>query len=260
MTGVGRWGVMRPTKHNPEWKTDSSWLHWDQNPWTEPDFCRVQAIVCLTDNTITSGGFACVPGFHRRFQKWGQDHPMGTLEVGGKVVNETYGAGQPFPVPLDDPIQKDVTRVTAPAGSAVIWDSRLPHQNFPNTDEHAFRVVHYTMMQFRDENTIAQRKREYNQKRVLMDVMGKTGPRFPHHLSATGKFVHGLDEDRPELLEQSLKTCGVEDVSTFIEAAGLVREAGRLEEEGDVNGAIRKHQKSIAIFPEIEEWHQVIFG
>lgn len=27
-----------------DWQTESRWLHWDQNPWEEPDFVRVQGV------------------------------------------------------------------------------------------------------------------------------------------------------------------------------------------------------------------------
>ena len=68
MSSLGRWGVMRPSGYNSQWKTESNWLHWDHNPWTKPGFSHVQAIICLTDSTPTSGGFACVRGFHKKFR------------------------------------------------------------------------------------------------------------------------------------------------------------------------------------------------
>jgi hypothetical protein len=57
---------MRPTKDvkyldgnvrdKPEWKSKKNWLHWDQNPWQEPDFVRVQGLVALTNTPISRGG------------------------------------------------------------------------------------------------------------------------------------------------------------------------------------------------------------
>lgn len=257
---VGRFGVMRPSKNNPEWQTESSWLHWDQNPNTQPGFYRVQCIVCLTDSTVTSGGFVCVPGFHRQFRAWGEQHPVGSVVVDGKVINETFGTGQPFPVPQDDPCQKQAVRVIAPAGAAVLWDSRLPHQNFPNTDVSAFRVVHYTNMKIRDDESVKERRRLLHQKRVIMDLLGEEGMRFPHHLSTTGRYVYCLEEE-PLSLEEILRHFGVEDnVDSLREAAKLVREAGKSEERGDMAAAIKKHQSSLRLFPAIEEWHEAIFG
>lgn len=31
MSSLGRWGVMRPSGYNSQWKTESNWLHWDHN-------------------------------------------------------------------------------------------------------------------------------------------------------------------------------------------------------------------------------------
>ena len=256
---MGRLGVMRPTRVHPEWQTESSWLHWDQNPNTQPGFLRVQCFVCLTDNTATSGGFACVPGFHERFRAWGENHPMGTLfTVNGRVIDETFGEGQPFPVPPNDPCQAEVVRVVAPAGSAVFWDSRLPHQNFPNTDDAAFWIVHYCMMKVKDDDSVRERVQLMTQTRILVELWGEEGPKFPHHLSEEMRFVHCLDET-PQTLEDALQEIGVEDENGLREAAKLVREAGELEERGAMYAAMKKHQSSERLFPEIENWHNAIF-
>ena len=259
MASVGRFGVMRPTLNHPAWRTAASWLHWDQNPHTQPGFFRVQCIVCLTDNTATSGGFACVPGFHREdFEAWGKAHPLGSVVVDGKVLDKSYGTGQTYPVPVDDPCQARVVRVVAPAGSAVLWDSRLPHQNFPNTDATAFRVVHYSMMQIKEHEVARERRRLLEQKRIIMDLLGQGGLRFPHHLSKTARLVNCLGET-PQTLEEALQEFGVEDANHLREAAKLVLEAGELEEQGETYEAIKRHQKSVRLFPDIEEWHEAIF-
>lgn len=257
--GNGRLGVMRPTREHPEWQTESSWLHWDQNPWTQPGFYKIQCIVCLTDSTATCGGFACVPGFHKRFRQWGQENPMGTLMVNEKLIDETYGDAQPFPVPSDDPCQCQVVRVLAPAGSAILWDSRIPHQNFPNTDDKAFRIVHYCNMKVWDEESARERRQLLTQKCILMELFNEEGPRFPHHLSQTARLVNCLDRT-PQTLETMLEKCEVEDANGLREAARLVLEAGEAEERGETSEAIKKHRSSMRIFPEIEEWHNAIFS
>lgn len=68
-----RHGVMRPTAEHPEWRTEANWLHWDQNPWCQPGFNQVQCLLCLSDQTPTSGGFLCAPGVHRAFARWGEE-------------------------------------------------------------------------------------------------------------------------------------------------------------------------------------------
>ena len=76
---LDRFGMMRPTvfgtggeSETPrkEWQTTGEWIHWDQNPWLEPDFVRIQGVLALSDHTATSGGFHCVPGFCAQWQMW----------------------------------------------------------------------------------------------------------------------------------------------------------------------------------------------
>jgi len=135
-----RYGMMRPTKgikmkngnivDKPEWKTKSNWLHWDQNPWQEPDFVRVQGLLALTNAIKTSGGFHCVPGFAPNFKKWSIDNVDKRSK--GSLIN----------VPANDVIRTQIQPITLRKGSLLIWDSRTPHGNFPNDDSH-FRVVQY---------------------------------------------------------------------------------------------------------------------
>lgn len=257
--GLSRYGVMRPTGCHPEWKTDESWLHWDQNPWSQPGFYKVQSFVCLTDSTELSGGFVCVPRFHRRFKQWGQDNPQGTVWSGGRPVDLTYGDGQPFPVPKDDPCQSETVRVLAPAGSMVFWDSRLPHQNFPNSDDSAMRVIYYTNMSVREERSAAEHQKLLEQKCAVMEALGQRGARFPHGLSATGKLVHCLPERFGSEEGCTLLPDDV-DKSKLHEAIKLVAEAGEAESGGNTALAIRLHRKSMQLFPDIEDWHGAIYA
>eukprot|EP01102_Stenamoeba_stenopodia_P009164 TRINITY_DN2690_c0_g1_i1.p1 TRINITY_DN2690_c0_g1~~TRINITY_DN2690_c0_g1_i1.p1 ORF type:complete len:298 (+),score=60.44 TRINITY_DN2690_c0_g1_i1:74-895(+) len=87
---LDRYGLMRPTKvripkadgsegfdveEHPEWKTEEHWVHWDQNPWTEPNFRGVQGVLALSEHNETSGGFHCVPCFaEQEFKTWGGHH------------------------------------------------------------------------------------------------------------------------------------------------------------------------------------------
>ena len=260
MSSLGRWGVMRPSGYNSQWKTESNWLHWDHNSWTKPGFSHVQAIICLTDSTPTSGGFACVPGFHKKFKHWGEAHPMGSLVVNGKTINETYGDGQPFPVPSDDPCQQEIIQALAPAGSMILWDSRLPHQNVPNIDNEAFRVVFYCNMVVATDTVLEERRKLLVQKRILMDLQKDSGSgnRFPHNLSELGNQVLGWTESTVELSE-ALCEFGIVDTEAFLKASRLVKEAGISEEEGDISTSIRKHQAALRAFPDIETWYNVIF-
>lgn len=264
MSSLGRWGVMRPSGYNSNWKTDNNWLHWDHNCWTKLGFSHIQAIICLTESTATSGGFACVPGFHKRFEQWGMDHPMGSLQLlvnnGNKEIDESYGEGQPFPVPVDDPCQEEVVQVLAPAGSMILWDSRIPHQNVPNIDDTAFRIVFYCSMVIPTKSILEERRRLLMQKRILMDLQNSPGKRFPHNLSELSIQLHGWTESNNIPLTDALVEFGIDDRESFLGAARLVREAGMAEEDEDIQTSIRKHQKALRLFPDIEAWHNAIFG
>jgi ectoine hydroxylase-related dioxygenase (phytanoyl-CoA dioxygenase family) len=56
------------------WRTTETFLHLDQNPLLDPEFCRVQGILNLKDNKLDDGGFQGVPGSHKQFKEWGTKH------------------------------------------------------------------------------------------------------------------------------------------------------------------------------------------
>ncbi len=76
---LDRFGLMRPTLFGTgseseilrkDWQTTGEWIHWDQNPWEETSFVRIQGVLALSDHTATSGGFHCVPAFCTHWQAW----------------------------------------------------------------------------------------------------------------------------------------------------------------------------------------------
>jgi len=174
---IGRHGIMRPTKNiklpdgtftsKPHWKTASSWLHWDQNPWREPDFVRVQGLLTLTEHTPTSGGFCCVPGFQREFKQWGEGHPIESVQGAAWAHGLIY-------VPEGDPVQGRKCKVLMKKGSLLVWDSRLPHQNYPNDDD-TWRMVHYCTYVPVDPEQAKEKQAELNGK----ILQGVTGTKFP---------------------------------------------------------------------------------
>jgi len=154
----GHFGMMRPTKNipikeqeetidRPQWKTNAYWLHWDQNPWKEPGFVRIQGILALTDCDEDTGGFHCVPGFVPHFKEWAQS-----------CIDQMTDAQLVY-IPLHDPMRKGVQKLTMKRGSLLIWDSRLPHGSFPNNND-KFRVVQYlTAIKAEENNEILKQKR-----------------------------------------------------------------------------------------------------
>lgn len=249
---AGRWGVMRPAADRPEWRTEESWLHWDQNPWSEPDFARVQCFACLTAQTPTSGGFLCVPGFQERWRAWGAAHPEGTVLDGEKVITREYGENQPFPVPRDDPAWGEAARVLAPKGSLVCWDGRLPHQNFPNTG-HDFRVVHYLKFWPARPAAVEARRQALRRKLFVLRAVGRFSDEFfPTRLTPLGRRVLAVPDDDDH--------GGAAADPRLLEAIALTVQAGEEELRGDLAASVQKFRSAHRVYPEIESWHEAIFG
>ena len=64
--------AFRPPSICPRWRTLSSWWHLDQNKFgrmQRDGRAAVQGFVSLTDQSLTTGAFASLPGTHRRFDE-----------------------------------------------------------------------------------------------------------------------------------------------------------------------------------------------
>jgi hypothetical protein len=166
---IDRYGVMRPTKNvkfsqdEPskdieKWKTVEKWLHWDLNPWkvskkSSPSFdennfnflsenndnymepFKVQGLIALLDSREEDGGFLCVPGFHTYLEEWAQEN----IEIAAPERSNFVS------VPKKDEIQSFARRIPMRSGSLIIWNSNLPHCNYPNNSEN-FRMNQYIKM------------------------------------------------------------------------------------------------------------------
>jgi hypothetical protein len=253
-----RWGLMRPTANNPEWKTEEKWLHWDQNPWTQPDFGWVQAFAQLSDSTGESGGLLVVPGFHKEWTKWGLEHPMGTVYHKGEKITDQYGRGKPFPVPEDDPAHFAVRRVLAPAGSFVLWDSRLPHQNFPNTSADQFRYVMYLSYESRTRNLeLFEETKDRNIKQVqVMHALGKNDGYWLHQLTELGAEIIGA----PTQEKCQLAITEVDQDEDLQKAIMLTVESGEAELAKDLDLSMKLQRRAEKMYSEIGRWHCAIFA
>lgn len=195
---LDRYGVMRPTvladgTEREDWLTEQSWLHWDQNPWSQPGFFGVQGLLALSDSTDDSGGFVCVPGVHAdgRFAEWAAAHPPrkgGVIRVGE-----------------DHPINAEAEKVTARAGSLVVWDSRILHANFPNRSNR-FRLVQYlTYMPAGEGNFTAEKLAD----RLLLWVTDESAKRAAN--ARGGAAESPLEYDFPAPLDElGLRLIGAE--------------------------------------------------
>ena len=251
---IGRFGVLRPTKNvklssgelvdKPEWKTKESWLHWDQNVWSEPDFCQVQGFVALTDHTIKSGGFACIPGFHKEFKEWGENHPVDTIEGGSTTQVPCF-------LPSDTPLKERVRAITMPKGACIIWDSRLPHQNYPNDNE-SFRMVQYIKYSKAESGDVFLKKKTNLVEKLKSGIGGDV---FPNVLSLLGMKLVGLvdwndnDSTRESILQELKKDNLSEKDKQALEYLSI---AQNLENNNEPMKAVEYYRKAIRLNPDIE--------
>ncbi len=142
-SSMDRFGLMRPTKSNPSWATETGFVHWDQNPTHEPEFERIQGILTLSDHTATSGGFHCIPGSHLWFKSYGEK----VINLPGKLV----------PVKAQCAVKNHLFRIPARRGSLIIWDSRTAHGNWPNQRSYEWRKVLYMTFFQRPKDPLAQK-------------------------------------------------------------------------------------------------------
>jgi len=166
MVNNDRYGLFRATKdpeaddgYRASWFTDYN-LHLDMNPWnyleeknnssideilgsltykrtqdfiTENNYVKnlwekeisIQCLINLADNREEDGGFQLVPGFNHHLVEWAKD----TKER----LFPSYGKRNTFIVlPKKEPFFKNAIRITARAGSIVIWNQTVVHGSRPN--------------------------------------------------------------------------------------------------------------------------------
>lgn len=151
------------TVQRPEWASLSDWVHIDLNPFTgqvssfgftstgtqhttrgfdNPFVARaaflkrigpgcpppaVQAILAAADCPVSVGGFHAVPSFHHLAHSWAVLHAHTCLTANTSMDPATVQ------LPESDPLRAHVQQFPLEAGSLLIWNSLLPHGNFPNT-------------------------------------------------------------------------------------------------------------------------------
>lgn len=237
-----RYGFMRPTKNilmrdgskvdKPEWKTQSSWLHWDQNPWDQPGFQSLQGLLALTPHTLQSGGFTCVPGYHKEMDRWAQNYERSTVSSNKSDIVMV-------PKDCDDILSRTVPILMQP-GDFLVWDSRLPHCNYPNSgsEPRACQYIRY------EAPTDEERQLKAEQLNLRLAISQENGLSqkndFLDHLSPLGKSL----------------TCA-EQLSEYsdVELEGIreVCQARQQEADGKMPEAISHYRNAISLFPKLDE-------
>ncbi|CAF0880201.1 unnamed protein product [Adineta steineri] len=240
IVNITRAGLMRPTKNiffsslnktedREEWKTISEWLHLDMNPLTgrattygfehvgeghfdsskDPDAAinnpinngmrirKLQGILALADCREEDGGFHAVPGFQHFIETWTKQNKQICIDA-----NES-GDPTTVQIPQDDPIRQYIQRMPIRKGSLLVWDSRLPHGNFPNNSS-SMRIVQYLHMA------------PVNDEAIRPFPLSKDDLPSTFHLTDLGKKLYGFkswesniakkrfrEERNPQVLERA---------------------------------------------------------
>jgi hypothetical protein len=124
------WMTVDRVSFNPperdNWKFTAPNLHWDTTLAPPVPF-GVSGLIYLTDTNAEQGAFTCVPGFHRRIDRWVSELPPGADPRTQDL--ESLGA-----VPI-----------AGKAGDLIIWHKALPHGSRPNSATRP-RIVQYLSM------------------------------------------------------------------------------------------------------------------
>jgi ectoine hydroxylase-related dioxygenase (phytanoyl-CoA dioxygenase family) len=217
ITNIDRFGIFRPTKKHPEWKTTRN-IHLDMNPvyWYEsPDAhedddlvnsltydsplhfilennvvgsrasaygkkVHIQGLINLEDNRDEDGGFLVCPHVHARLAE--------VTKQKLELWRNQFGDKNKFCVLPEDgneDIHRLATRVTARAGSLVFWSQLSPHGSAPNNSSN-FRYAQFIKMFPASSLSPARAKlRSTAVKKMLENADVK-------ELSDLGKRTHGL--------------------------------------------------------------------
>ncbi|XP_028417194.1 putative phytanoyl-CoA dioxygenase [Dendronephthya gigantea] len=173
--------ILRPAEMVEDLEYTQSWFHTDQSPKKKGFHC-VQGVLNLEEAFTEDAGFACYPGSHSLHQELFQR-------------NNEYNSEMDFNIISKDDLEwvehnKGLvpTRIPAPKGSFVVFDSRLLHCNVPANvprQNPRWRYTLYICMTPRawaDQNTLQARVKAFRNQQMTTH--------WPHHL--------GLFPDDPD--------------------------------------------------------------
>jgi len=109
-------------------------IHWDIDTGLDPIPVNVQGVLSLSDSTLETGGFQCIPEIYRNFDEWVKTQPPD---------RNTWRPG------IDG---FEVVQVETRAGDLLIWDSLLPHGIRPNRSNRPRLAQYITMFPAQEDN------------------------------------------------------------------------------------------------------------
>ncbi|MCG3461461.1 phytanoyl-CoA dioxygenase family protein [Xenorhabdus bovienii] len=144
---------------NDDWKYEG-FIHWDIDVSKRPLESKIQGLLSLTDDDGNSGGFQCVPGFHKVIYEW--------------LSKQPEGYNSRFP----DTTGMKIVSIPLKAGDYVIFHGALPHGNKPNISDKPRLAQYFCCFPRTDltEQQIAERIAAYKQGLPTTSITGKPFP------------------------------------------------------------------------------------
>ncbi|GEM74120.1 phytanoyl-CoA dioxygenase family protein [Vibrio sagamiensis] len=194
---MDRAAVKVPCRYDlPQYGNDKNKMHWDYDVRTLKAPCY-QGLIYLVDTEKEQGAFGCIPKIYKKIvNKQIDDNSFfDRSEVNGLFLEDVCH--------FED---SEIERISAPKGSLIIFDSRLPHGNVC-THHNQPRFVQFITMYKADSKehvpallyqTKQQRIECYQQSRPPEWLRGWNGqldpePHSPYPLSDLGKKLVGID-------------------------------------------------------------------
>ncbi len=176
------WVRLDRASFKPPWRSekpdlkDDSDIHIDSYP---EDVClpRLQGILYLTDTAENQGAFSCVPDLYKNKAALKNRHSL--------TFSKPEMAG------------KELIPVAAPAGSFILWDSRLPHCSTVNRSQQPRLAQYISMFPAKTEDNREERIELWKRKRAPERWRGQPyqqdpEPGRPAELTTLGKKLLGL--------------------------------------------------------------------
>ncbi|WP_340615524.1 phytanoyl-CoA dioxygenase family protein [Xenorhabdus entomophaga] len=144
---------------NENWKYEG-FIHWDIDVSKRPLERKIQGLLSLTDDDGNSGGFQCVPGFHKVIYEW--------------LSKQSEGYNSRFP----DTTGMKIESIPLKAGDYVIFHGALPHGNKPNVSNKP-RLAQYFCCFPRTDLTAQQISERISAYQKGLPTTSITGKSFP---------------------------------------------------------------------------------
>lgn len=179
---------------------DKIWTHTDQGPVVEGVQCY-QGFVALTDNSERS--LVVFEGSHKLHKEYFDTHEVKDKKSNWQLLEHDYLKG------LED--KRKVLEVKA--GSLVLWESRVFHQNQYGKAESEERLVQYVCYMPKDhkKNTKAQQK-----KREEYHKTGRTTTHWPVGIRVNPQQPRTWGDDSKKIDYDSLPKIDLEDLKVEI--------------------------------------------